>query len=252
MLVLVALAAGLAVGYARDGRLRRLLDQPPERSRLLLTALGLVVVGVLAGWAWEPLLAFFSALSGLAIAFYAWINRRFQGALLVAGGFALNALVLLLNGAVPVSEQAADRIGADTTLAASDVVPTAGATLPWLGKVIPVAFPPSPEVVSAGDVAIAAGLGLVVAAGMTRRPAAAEVADDDDAWLTTPPPGLVIADPLAADSAGITTDTAAGAAAEPTPDPVDEPAISARQRAGHPAEHAVDHPVERHELRRHA
>lgn len=249
VLVLVAVAAGLAVGYARDGRLRRLLDQPPERSRLLLTALGLVVVGVLAGWAWGPLLAFFSALSGLAIAFYAWINRRFQGALLVAGGFALNALVLLLNGAVPVSEQAADRIGADTTLAASDVVPTSGATLPWLGKVIPVAFPPSPEVVSAGDVAIAAGLGLVVAAGMTRRTAAAEVADDD-AWLTTPPPGLVLADPVAADRAGIATDTAAGAGAPP-PDPVDESAISARLGAGHPAEDA-DHPAERHELRRHA
>ncbi|NED97238.1 DUF5317 domain-containing protein [Phytoactinopolyspora alkaliphila] len=177
VLVVLALAVGLAVGYAKHGRLRRLATPPPARNRLVLTALGLHIVAVFASWtAWESALATLSALSWFVIAFYAWVNRWMPGARLVAVGLAANAAVLLANGGVPVSADAAARAGVDASAVSAG---TAGATVPAessrlsvLSKNIPVAFPPRPEVVSAGDIAVAAGLATVLATGMVgRRPA---------------------------------------------------------------------------------
>lgn len=166
-MVLLAIAAGVVVGYARGGRVRRLVSQRPMRSRLLLTALLLYVLGVLGGWAWEPLLPILTALGGLVIAYFAWLNRHFEGALLVALGMATNALVVLLNGAMPISTDAVARSGAAAAdLTDSRYVDVADAVLPWLGKIVPVALPGAPEVVSPGDIALAAGCGLIVATSM--------------------------------------------------------------------------------------
>jgi hypothetical protein len=169
-LVLLALAGGVMFGYARGGRLVRLGRLPLRRNRLLLTAIGLFVLGVLGGLLWEPLLAILSGLSWLTFAFYAWVNRSIQGAALIAAGLAANALVLLLNAAMPVSESAAIRAGADPAalLAPVERAPLGPDTLlPWLGKTVPIAFPLRPEVVSPGDVAVAAGLALTMAVGMS-------------------------------------------------------------------------------------
>ena len=180
-LVLLALAGGVVVGFARGGGLAGIFQLPLRRHRLLLTALGLYVLGVLGGWAWEPLLSILAALAWLTFALYAWVNRRVHGAALVAAGLAANGLVLLLNGAVPVSQSAAKDAGADPAA----VVDTAGheaigpdTLLPWLGKTVPVAFPPHPEVVSPGDVAVAAGLAVMVGLGMVHTVRRAAVGDD--------------------------------------------------------------------------
>ncbi|MGH8825901.1 MAG: DUF5317 family protein [Jiangellaceae bacterium] len=170
-LVLLSLAAGVTIGYARGGSLTALLRLPLRRNRLVLTALSLSVLGVLVGWLWEPLLGVLSALSWLTVAFYAWVNRAVPGATLVAVGLAANGLALLLNGAVPVATDAVTRAGADPTVVVgpSGREPTGPDTLlPWLGKTVPVAFPPRPEVVSPGDVAVSAGLALTVGMGMAR------------------------------------------------------------------------------------
>ena len=169
-LVLLALAGGVMFGYARGGRLTRLGRLPLRRNRLLLTAIGLYVIGVLGGLLWEPLLAILSAVSWLTIAFYAWVNRAVQGAALVALGLAANGMVILINAAMPVSMSAAARAGADPAALLAPTERTAlgsDTLLPWLGKTVPIAFPPRPEVVSPGDIAVAAGLALAVAVGMT-------------------------------------------------------------------------------------
>lgn len=174
VIVALALAAGLIVGYAKHGRLRRLASPPPVRNRLLLTALGLYIVAVFASWAWESALPVLSALSWFVVAFYAWLNRWMPGARLVALGLVANALVLLVNSSVPISPSAAERAGVEiSALEGPRTEPTNSSTrLAWLAKSIPVAFPPRPEVVSPGDIAVAAGLATVVATGMTgRRPA---------------------------------------------------------------------------------
>jgi hypothetical protein len=174
-LVLLAVAAGVAIGFARGGGLAGIVQLRLHRHRLLLTALGIYVLGVLGGWVWEPLLAILAALAWLTIAFYAWVNRKVRGAALIAAGLAANGLVLLLNGAVPVSFSAAAEAGADPSTFVGHVghEPSGPDTLlPWLGETVPVAFPPRPEVVSPGDVAVAAGLSVVIALGMagaTRR-----------------------------------------------------------------------------------
>lgn len=143
-----------------------------HRNRLLLTGVALHALGVLGGWLWEPLLTVFLALSMIAWAYYAWVNKAIHGAVLVAAGLAANALVLLVNGAVPVSADAAVRAGVDpVAVATAGIHEPAGpdTRLAVLGKSIPVAFPPRPEVVSPGDVAVAAGLAVALSMGLTGR-----------------------------------------------------------------------------------
>ena len=149
-LLLLALAAGLVAGYARGGRLRRLGERPPMRSRLILTALGAYAVGVAGSWAWEPLLPVMTGLCWFTIGFYAWLNRAYHGARLVALGLAANGLVILLNGGMPVSATAQERAGVQTTVTEHTeegrvTVADDSTRLPWLGKTIPVAFPPGPR-----------------------------------------------------------------------------------------------------------
>ncbi|TDE14953.1 DUF5317 domain-containing protein [Jiangella asiatica] len=165
-----------AAGYARGGRLRRLAAAPPVRSRLILTALGLYALGVGGSWVWEPLLPALTALCWFTLGFYAWLNRGHHGARLVALGLAANGLVIMLNGAMPVSATAQERAGVSPTVAEEApedngrIAATGDRTaLPWLGKVVPVAFPPRPEVVSPGDIAVAAGCAAALATGMTGR-----------------------------------------------------------------------------------
>lgn len=176
-LVLLALVAGVAAGFARGGGLVRLAALRPRQNRLVLTAIALHAVGVLGGWLWPPLLPTLVGISWAVLGYYAWVNRQINGAALVAAGLLANAFVMLLNGATPVSTDAAARAGVDplAIVEASDhEAINADTNMPWLGKVIPVAFPPRPEVVSPGDIAVAAGLAVVVAMGLTgrREPAA--------------------------------------------------------------------------------
>jgi hypothetical protein len=171
-LALLAIVAGVVAGYARGGGLARLATLRPRRNRLLVTAVGLHALGVFGGWLWEPLLPVLVGLSWALLAFYAWVNRAIHGAALVAAGLAANAVVLLSNGAMPVSENATARAGTDSAviLATGEHEPMGSDTkLPWLGKVVPVAFPPRPEVVSPGDVSVAAGFAVLLGMGLTGR-----------------------------------------------------------------------------------
>lgn len=188
-LVLLALAAGVVAGYARGGGLSRLATVRPRRNRLLLTALGLHALGVLGGWVWQPLLPTLVGLSWALLGYYAWVNRNIYGASLIAAGLAANALVMLVNGAMPVSADATARAGADpATVTSTGQRELADDTtrLPWLGEVVPVAFPPRPEVVSPGDVAVAAGLALALAMGLTGRRSPAWWSDRDEEYVDDP------------------------------------------------------------------
>lgn len=231
-LLLLALAAGLVAGYARGGRLRRLGERPPVRSRLILTALGAYAVGVAGSWVWEPLLPVMTAVCWFTLGFYAWLNRSYHGARLVALGLAANGLVIMLNGGMPVSADAQVRAGVD--VAGAEAAETGRVTvvddttrLPWLGKTIPVAFPPRPEAVSPGDVAVAAGVAAALATAMTGRrtapaPARAQNRPQSDASEprrhprprpAPPPPPPARAEP-AAEHAIMDGDAAAGTAPE--------------------------------------
>ena len=102
-------------------------------------------------------------------------NARLPGVPLVALGLLLNVVVIGANAAMPVSVDAAARAGisrAELGLARDAMrVPTGPDTrLGSLGDVVPVALPRWPQVVSPGDVLVAAGVGLLLLTAGARRP----------------------------------------------------------------------------------
>lgn len=168
----MALLAAWGAGALLGGSLTR-LAAVPWRARSLLGAALLVQVAASFGpGAAYPGGLGLSAL--LALAFLAH-NRRLPGMALVAGGLLLNALVVLANGAMPVSATAAARAGVrlDAVTGGEDprhLVAGEGTPLGALGDVVPVALPLRPEVASPGDVLVVAGLVSLVVGGMRRAP----------------------------------------------------------------------------------
>jgi hypothetical protein len=171
-LVLVLAAAVAAVAGGRWHRLGRLRLRG---TRLVVAAVlaqaGGALIGVL-GVA-DPRHAYvlgLAASAGLALAFCAR-NLRVPGVPLVTAGLVANATVVALNGAMPVSIVAAyhARVPITTIAAGTDARHTiAGIGTRWreLGDILPVPLPLRPEVVSPGDVLVAAGLAELLVLGM--------------------------------------------------------------------------------------
>lgn len=168
-LVLAVLLVGLLLGWLAGGTLDRLGGVVLRRRRLVAAALVVQLTGSLVGGPAFPLALAASAV--LAVAFLA-ANRGLRGTGLVALGLLANALVVLANGAMPVSRAASARAGVQDPVAGLDLrhEPADRTTrLPVLGDVVPVPLPLRPEVVSPGDVLVAAGLAQLVVAGMLAR-----------------------------------------------------------------------------------
>jgi hypothetical protein len=177
-LAVVALVGAVAAGYALGGAWSRL-------THLHLRWRGFVVAAVLAQGggatlglvgAADPRRSYVTGLaaSALCAAAFCARNLRVAGVPLVTLGLVLNALVVAANGAMPVSIDAAFRAGVPTGdiaagLDARHEISGAGTVWPLLGDVIPVILPARPEVVSPGDVLVAAGLAELVVVGMLRR-----------------------------------------------------------------------------------
>lgn len=171
LFALVVLAAALLLGTATGGSLGRLGDLALRDGRLVLVALVVQAGGAVVGGRAYPTGL---ALSALLVAGFLARNRGVRGTGLVAAGLLSNALVVGLNGAMPVSPSASGRAGISTQDVLSGADPrhelrTDQTRLAALGDEIPVLLPVHPEVVSVGDVLIAAGLAQLVVVGMTRR-----------------------------------------------------------------------------------
>lgn len=170
-LVVVVLLAALALGWLLGGSVRRLGTLELRGGALVAAALAVQVAGSLAGGALHA--AGLVASAGLVSAFLLR-NRGLAGVGLVALGLLGNAAVVAANGAMPVSERAAARVGAPVGAALDGSDPrhereTGDTRLRLLGDVVPVALPVLPQVVSPGDVLVAAGLGRLVVLGMGGR-----------------------------------------------------------------------------------
>lgn len=173
-LVVVAVLAALAWARLREGRLDRLAALRLREPWLLALALAAQVAGALAG---GRLHAVGLAASALLVLGFLGRNRRLRGTGLVALGLLTNALVVAANGAMPVSLAAADAAGAQVQAVRDGADPRhlpmgPGTRLRALGDVVPVPLPVRPEVVSPGDLLVAAGLVrlLLRAAGPQGRP----------------------------------------------------------------------------------
>lgn len=173
-LVLAVLLVGLLLGRLAGGSVQRLGTVPVHRRRLVVAALLVQLAGTVIGGPFHPLGLLASA--GIVVAFLL-ANRGLRGTGLIALGLLLNAVVIGANGAMPVSSGASLRAGADLEDVRDGIDPRHeladdATRLAPLGDVVPVPLPGRPEVVSPGDVLIAAGLGQLLVAGMrARRPA---------------------------------------------------------------------------------
>jgi hypothetical protein len=159
VLIVLTVAGGLVVGLARGGRLRHLADAPLRATWLAVVAAGAQFVFALAP---SPAAGVtLTAVSQAGLLAFLWCNRFLAGALLVAVGSLLNSAVIIANGAMPVSREAllaisrhpAEVVGRHRLLTQTDA-------LPWLADII--ALPVLRTVVSAGDVILAAGIGLLM------------------------------------------------------------------------------------------
>jgi hypothetical protein len=160
-------------------------------ATLRVHSVGLVVIAVLAQLLGSGLArltdmtGFYAAglaVSALAALGFCLRNLQIAGVPLLTIGLVLNAFVVLLNGAMPVSIVAAARanVGIVDIAAGNDArheIAGRGTTLRSLGDDIPVPLPLRPEVVSPGDTLIAAGIGELVLLGMRPRRRAIRSAD---------------------------------------------------------------------------
>lgn len=167
-LVLVVLLCALLVGRVCGGSLERLGRLDLRRTGLVVAALGVQALGAVVG---GPVYAVGLAGSAALATAFLVANRGVRGTGLVALGLGANALVVALNGAMPVSPDAAARasVPLDDVAAGLDsrhVVAGDSTRLPLLGDVVPVLLPLRPEVVSPGDVLVASGLAQLVVVGM--------------------------------------------------------------------------------------
>lgn len=168
---LAVLLGALCVGWVGGGSLGRLGELALRDAGLVVLALAVQVCGGLLGGRAYPVGL---VLSALLVLLFLTRNRGIRGTGLVGLGLLLNALVVSLNGAMPVSADASGRAGISTQaiLVGQDPrheLSDDATVVPWLADVVPVVLPWRPEVVSVGDVLVTAGLAQLVVVGMTRR-----------------------------------------------------------------------------------
>jgi hypothetical protein len=164
LLVLLVTLLGAIAALLTGGRFSALADNTLTGLRWLAAAATAQILGAVTGGIAYPLGLIASA---VFIGLFLRLNLVRPGVSLLAAGFGLNALVVALNGAMPVSASALARAGAhhfvdDPRHELAD----ASTVLPWLGDVVPVALPGLRQAVSPGDVLIAAGAGLLLYAAM--------------------------------------------------------------------------------------
>jgi hypothetical protein len=168
---LLALAVGVGLGFRWGGSPDNLLEWRPHLWHVGMAGVSLVIVSDLAGLSGTPAVLLRLA-AGALVLWFAVVNVRTGGMVLVIAGVASNLTVTLLNWGMPVStgalvsagivEQAADVQGA--TLTGGREV-AEGAWLGFLGDVIPL---PWGQVISIGDLLWLTGLALVTASVMRR------------------------------------------------------------------------------------
>ena len=173
-MVLVLLVAVLALLLAVATGGRRLTRVHVRAVRLLVAAAVVQLATSALAPGSGPARAGALVLTALLVGLFLAGNARLPGVPLVALGLLLNVVVVGLNAAMPVSLAAAARAGIaveDLHLAQDAMREPAGpgTRLRLLADVVPVPLPGRPQVVSVGDVLVAAGVGLLLLTAGPRR-----------------------------------------------------------------------------------
>ncbi len=184
ILIPIALVVGVLVGLATGGRLRALTEIRFRWWPLAFVGLALqrLPIPSMAGELDEWIGAGLLVASYLVLLAFVAVNIRLPGFPLLALGFAMNAVVVTVNGGMPVGDSALrEAFGSQYQDARQDLVAHGGTkhhlareddVLVPLADVIPVG-PPVRQVVSVGDIVWLVGTAWAVAGVMraTRRDA---------------------------------------------------------------------------------
>lgn len=213
ILFLSVLALSVLVGYLTGGRLRRYEQRLLKWWGLAPLGLALQALPMPEGLHGTDLLvrvALFGA-SYLVLLIFAGANIRMAGMPLVFVGLALNALVIIPNGGMPVSRYALEASGQGDLLdelledpGAKHHLVTSEDILTPLGDVIPVP-PPFRQVASVGDVLLYAGLGWLIVSVMRGRTAGLAPASEPGRYRGKHRPGSARAAPAPSPPAEATT-----------------------------------------------
>ena len=132
LFALVVLLGALVIGYGAGGRLERLGQLGLRRGVLVVLALLAQLGGGVVG---GPVYRLGLVVSAVLVAIFLTQNARVQGTGLVALGLLSNALVVGLNGAMPVSGDASGRAGIETrdVLSGADPGTSSPAGIPTCG-----------------------------------------------------------------------------------------------------------------------
>ena len=171
----MVLVGAVGAAWAAGGRWHRLAHLHLRARPLVVAAVVAQAGGALVGLAGfgDARRAYVVGLVASAVCALVFCTRNLSvpGVALVSGGLIANALVVAANGAMPVSIVAAyhARVPIAAISTGSDArheIAGIGTHLRWLGDIVPVPLPLRPEVVSPGDVLVAAGLAELVVLGM--------------------------------------------------------------------------------------
>jgi hypothetical protein len=174
--ILYAIPIGLLLGFALRGRLSGLSTLRLDGVSVIFAALLIQVVlfgtrlGDAMGTEAATVLYVGSTLS-VAIALLG--NVRTPGMALAVAGAASNLVVIVANGGtMPASAAAYATLGWSTPVGYTNTSLLEAPVLPFLGDVIPLpAWLPMANVISIGDLLIAAGIAATIALSMRRGPA---------------------------------------------------------------------------------
>jgi hypothetical protein len=198
-LVTIALVLAAALGVALGGRASALARVPLAGWGLLAAAACCQVAGSLLARAQDSsgLYEVGSVAAVLLLVAFLARNSALPGIPLVALGLLLNLVAVAANGAMPVSAWAAQRTGIDLSRIAAGLdarhqVADASTTLRPLTDVVPVPVPGFREVLSPGDLLVAAGLALLLVTALlwgqplrARRPGSAGMGTPEDSVRDT-------------------------------------------------------------------
>jgi hypothetical protein len=177
--ILLVIIAACLLGAARGGSMHNLAQLELVAWPIVFVAVAAQAAGAFAGSLGlahaGTLYVAGMVVSAALVTVFVVRNRELPGMSLIALGFVLNAFVVTVNGAMPVAQEAADRVGISTVglyrhADAKHELIDDDTVLPGLADVIPVPLPGPLErgsnVVSVGDVVLAAGIGVLVAGAM--------------------------------------------------------------------------------------
>lgn len=163
VLIVAAVCAGIAI--LRGGSLKNLSKTSFRRVWLLLVGAAISLTAGLLDppWLGDAGAAAVTVLVLVSVVVFLVANRHLPGMGIAGIGLALNTLVIVVNGAMPVSADAARIANARGSLDEPGLkheVMGPDTDLAWLADRIPV--PGARIVLSAGDVVLAAGIGRLV------------------------------------------------------------------------------------------